>query len=403
MRISPLTLILILAAVAGFVFASVSTYDFVAHLDRQVHGIHCSLLLGLGPAETANTGCHVTLMSPYSSVWRSSIWGGLPISLPAMCVFAFIAFWAIYIGVRGRDRDRNAAAFTLAAVALPAIASLFMAYISITQLHAVCKLCLGIYLSSATALVCGVLLFMGARAPSTKLDGSSTSPGALAAALALGVLFVAVPVTTYAISAPDFGRFVGSCGELAHPDGGQALLALGAQGRQTAMVEMLDPLCPSCRGFETRFSAMPVSSEISRQVLLFPLDNTCNWMIGDSIHPGACSISEAMLCAKDRADQVLAWSFENQEKIVEATRADPKAAARMVGEKFPDLATCVGSSAARAKLNLALRFAVKNHLQVLTPQVFVNGLRLCDEDTDLGLDYALPRLIERARDRAHSS
>jgi hypothetical protein len=75
----------------------------------------------------------------------------------------------------------------------------------------------------------------------------------------------------------------------------------------------------------------------------------------------------------------------------------------MVGEKFPELASCVGSSAARAKLNLALRFAVKNHLQVLTPQVFVNGLRLCDEDTDLGLDFALPRLIERAQGRGHSS
>jgi uncharacterized membrane protein len=403
MRLHPLTLLLLIAAVAGFIFASVSTYDFVAHLDRQVHGIHCSFLLGLGPTETANTGCHVTLMSPYSSVWRGSIWGGLPISLPAMSVFAFIAFWALWIGARGRDRDPSTAAFTLAAVALPAVASLFMAYISLTQLHAVCKLCMGIYVSSATALVCGVVLFLRARGQRTSFSSSASSPAVLAGAFGLGVLFVAVPVTTYAISAPDFSRFIGSCGELAHPDGGQALIALGPQGRQTSMVEMLDPLCPSCRGFEARFSAMPVHEQISRQVLLFPLDNTCNWMIGDSIHPGACSISEAMLCAKDRADQVLAWSFENQEAIVEATRADPKAAARMVGEKFPELASCVGSSAARAKLNLALRFAVKNHLQVLTPQVFVNGLRLCDEDTDLGLDFALPRLIERAQGRGHSS
>ena len=57
----------------------------------------------------------------------------------------------------------------------------------------------------------------------------------------------------------------------------------------------------------------------------------------------------------------------------------------MVAAKFPDLASCVGSAAARAKLNLSLRCAVKNRLQVLTPQVFVDGLRLCDEDTDLGL------------------
>ena len=40
MRPRPFLALLALAGVAGFVFASVSTYDFVAHLDRQVHGIH---------------------------------------------------------------------------------------------------------------------------------------------------------------------------------------------------------------------------------------------------------------------------------------------------------------------------------------------------------------------------
>jgi hypothetical protein len=104
-----------------------------------------------------------------------------------------------------------------------------------------------------------------------------------------------------------------------------------------------------------------------------------------------------MFCAGDRAEQVLGWAFENQEAIMQATRADAKAAQRMASAQFPDLARCIGSAAARNKLNLALRFAVKNRLQVLTPQVFVQGLRLCDEDTDLGLDYALPRLVERAR------
>src|SRR5256885_15522052 len=126
MRASPFTFLLLVATLAGFAFPSVSPYDFVAHLDRQVHGIHCSFLPGLGPAETANTGCHVTLMSPYSSVLRSSIWGGIPISLPAMSVFAFLGFWAIWLALRGRDRDPSATAFTLAAVALPAGAAAVM-------------------------------------------------------------------------------------------------------------------------------------------------------------------------------------------------------------------------------------------------------------------------------------
>src|SRR5688572_4504715 len=109
MRPHPWTALLLLASCAGFTFSAVSTYDFVAHLDRQVHGIHCSFLPGLATPEVGGGGCQVTLMSPYSSVLRESVWGGIPISLPAMSVFAFLAFWAVSLLVRERDRVRRRA------------------------------------------------------------------------------------------------------------------------------------------------------------------------------------------------------------------------------------------------------------------------------------------------------
>ena len=43
----------------------------------------------------------------------------------------------------------------------------------------------------------------------------------------------------------------------------------------------------------------------------------------------------------------------------------------------------------------SLRWAVANQLQVLTPQLYVRGTKLCDEDTDIGLDYSLRRLINQ--------
>src|SRR5210317_482666 len=98
MRHRPLVVVALIAAVAGFLFASFSTYDFVQHLDRQVHGIHCSFIPGIeGTDATGGTGCHVTLMSPYSSVLRASIWGGIPVSLPGMAVFCFLAFASVYL------------------------------------------------------------------------------------------------------------------------------------------------------------------------------------------------------------------------------------------------------------------------------------------------------------------
>jgi hypothetical protein len=279
-----------------------------------------------------------------------------------------------------------------------------MGYVSFVTLEAACKLCVGIYLSSALLFAGACVLWATARGR-TRESGSSpaeredspTPWTKLAAALGIGILFVAVPTVIYAAAAPDFTRYAGTCGSLSRmADPQQALVPLGPQDRSIAMIEVIDPLCDSCGAFERRFSASPLSAEVSRRILLFPLDKTCNWMIGESVHPGACAVSEAVLCAGERAAEVLDWAFEERATIAEKARGDPDAADRMLSRRFPELGSCMGSARARARLNQALRWAVKNRLQVLTPQVYVNGLRLCDEDTDLGLEYSLPRLMARA-------
>jgi hypothetical protein len=78
---------------------------------------------------------------------------------------------------------------------------------------------------------------------------------------------------------------------------------------------------------------------------------------------------------------VLDWAFAEQEAIMQPSRADPAAAERLVERAFPELAACIGRPATVAKLNLVLRWGVRNRLPILTPQIYVQGLRLCDEDT----------------------
>ena len=175
------------------------------------------------------------------------------------------------------------------------------------------------------------------------------------------------------------------------------LIPLGKQGGSVQIIEVVDPLCPACRAFERRFAALDLYESASRRGLLFPLDNSCNWMVDSAVHPGACAVSEAMLCAGDEAQDVLDWAFDEQEEIVAAERAQAGSAAKLAVERFPSLAGCVGSPTAKARLNRALRWAVNNQLPVLTPQLYVNGKRLCDADTDLGLDYMLTSLVERTR------
>lgn len=417
-RFDPLTLLIVVASAAGFLFAAVSTSDFVAHLDRQVHGIHCSFLPGLAAADqTGESGCHVTLMSPYSSVLRESVWGGIPIALPAMAVFAFLAFLSLWLAINGHARQKQATGFLFLATLVPVGASIVMGYLSFSELGTACKLCIGIYISSAVVSLGALVQWLmsedtvlprsqpksegeGSPRPGSVAEGTAPLPfSTLVMAFVAGLVFVLLPVAAYAARAPNFSSYVGSCGQLPHPDHDPgALIPFGPQKGRTEMLEVFDPLCPSCKAFEDRFGKMDQSSEVDRKLLLFPLDESCNWMIDRSIHPGACSVSEAVLCA-DQPDAVMEWAFAHQKEIMAATEKDPKAAARMVTAQFPALASCVGGAEVQARLNSSLRWAVKNRLQVLTPQVFVNGLRLCGEDTDLGLDYALPRLMERAHNQ----
>jgi hypothetical protein len=92
---------------------------------------------------------------------------------------------------------------------------------------------------------------------------------------------------------------------------------------------------------------------------------------------------------------VIAWAFEEQDRIRSETKADPAAAARIVKQRFPALAACIGSPDARSRLNKSMRWVVSNSVRVSTPQLYLDKVKLCDEDVDLGLEYTLSNMLER--------
>jgi uncharacterized membrane protein len=433
MRPKPWLVLVLAGALVGMTFAGFSTYDFVQHLDRQVHSVHCSFIPGLGRDTAGTSGCQVAMMSPYSSVMRSTVWGGIPISLPAMSVFAFILFFGLDLLITRKQDDPRATAFLALASILPAGASAVMAFIALSKLGTTCKLCVAIYLASAACLVGALILWRQAvraarleappvakpmkrredpafvaaeeppeAAPEPRVDAATapapaTSMGFLAIAFAVGVAFVVAPVGLYAAVVPKHDRYVGTCDGLTKTDDPYGVMVrIGAPGSSAVpAIEILDPLCPACRAFEERLDGSGMASRLDRKAVLFPLDSTCNWMVDEPIHPGACVVSEAVLCAGERAGDVVEWAFAEQDKIREAAAKDPGAAARIVGARFPELASCIGSATAKSKLNKSLRWAVQNGVQVLTPQLYVDGVKLCDEDVDLGLEFALSAMLDQ--------
>jgi uncharacterized membrane protein len=407
MKPPPWLVVVLVGAVIGLVFAGVSTYDFVQHLDRQVHSLHCSFIPGGSHSGGGESGCQAAMMSPYSSIMRTHVWGGIPIALGAMSVFAFILFFTLDLALTRRKADARAALFLVAACVLPAATSIIMLIISLTKLGTTCKLCVCIYTASALVLIGAIGNWRRATASGSvgsakggaKLleVGGTASSGFLAAMFGVGVVFVAIPLVVYLALAPDNGKFVGTCDTLPKPDDTYGVMVdvHRTSPHNPQAIEILDPLCPSCKAFEQRLVSSGFDDELDRRAILFPLDNTCNWMITETTHPGACTISEAVLCAGKRAPEVIAWAFEEQDRIREDTAKDATAAARYVKQKFPDLAACVGSPEARSKLNKSLRWSVANNIHVLTPQLFVDNVKLCDEDVDLGLDFSLKIMLER--------
>lgn len=160
-------------------------------------------------------------------------------------------------------------------------------------------------------------------------------------------------------------------------------------------IEVFDPLCPACKSFAARLESSGLQDKLQLRGVLFPLDKECNWMVKTTLHPGACAVSEAVLCAGDDAASVVAWAFENQRELRElAEKSGSAAVYQRIRERFVTLSGCLGKPEVKAKINRSLRWIVANSLSVLTPQLFVNKHKLCDEDTDLGLEYSLSRLLD---------
>ena len=210
-----IALLVVAAAALGLVFAAYSTYDYVEHLDRQMHAVHCSFIPGAPASTDADNACKTALFSPYSAIFRATYWGGVPISLFAVGAFAFFVGFGAYLYAAGERASRAALAFLGVATIGPLGASLVMFVISATKLHAFCKLCVGIYVSSFALAVGGILALVEMfRAGRSADDPSRPDGSALAVvgwAAGLGVAAV-LPALVYVASLPDYRPFLTKCG-----------------------------------------------------------------------------------------------------------------------------------------------------------------------------------------------
>lgn len=389
----------LVGSVLGLLFASYSTLDYAHHLDRRLHEVHCSFIPG-APATSEGEACRAAMYSSYSAVMRDSLWGGIPIALFALGAFAFFAGFSVYLTLaRGRSSRASHAFFAIVSIT-PLIVSLIMFTISVTKLGSLCKTCVGTYIASALLAAGGVSGWIAARRSAADLgtggDASRPDGNPLMAAFWLFVLgaVTILPAGVYAASAPDHRPYLNQCGELRKPeDPSSALLKFRGTNPVQAALFFEDPLCPTCKAFHERLKGEQVIEKFDATLALFPLDSSCNWMLDNPLHPGSCTLSKAILCAKGQTRQILDWAFDNQVELAAAGKQGDNAMKAAIQRKWgASMVTCIDSKDTKVLLNKHLHFAADNGVPVSTPQVYLGTRRICDEDTDLGLRYTLKQL-----------
>ncbi len=377
------------ACLLGLVFAYNSTADYASHLDRQLHDMHCSFIPGAGTTPEAEA-CRAAMYSPYSALLKESYWGGIPISLFALGSFCFFSGFALYLLLAGSGAPKGASAFFAAVAMTPLLVSLGMLVISVTQLGTICKTCAGIYISSFLLAVGGVWNFVANRRNAGG-EVSALLPLAWLSCLAVVTL---VPAVVYAATMPDHTKYLAECGTLKQPiEKHDALVKIHSPASKQPATLFEDPLCPTCKAFHERLVSEDLFDKLDVQLALFPLDDTCNWMLDRPLHPGACTVSKAVLCGGPEALRVLEWAYHEQAYLLRAGKAGEPTLREVIRQRWgDDILKCMDSNQTTVRLNNHLHFAAENAVPVSTPQVYLGRRRICDEDTDIGLRFTLKKL-----------
>jgi protein-disulfide isomerase len=195
----------------------------------------------------------------------------------------------------------------------------------------------------------------------------------------------------YASTAPDQSPYLEKCGKLQDvkvPAG--ALLKMSGRNAKQRAVFFEDPLCPTCKAVHMRLANDGVLDRIDVTLVMMPLDSRCNWMLEQPMHPGACTVSK----------QVLEWAYDEQDYLTRAGkkdhdlgRKDEPVMKEVIKQRWgADLVSCIEAKATEQRLNQHLQYAVDNSVPVSTPQIYLGGKRLCDEDTDIGLRFTLSQI-----------
>jgi protein-disulfide isomerase/uncharacterized membrane protein len=153
-----------------------------------------------------------------------------------------------------------------------------------------------------------------------------------------------------------------------------------SQGPEKAPITVTvfsDFMCPYCRDLSIALkNYLPRTGNRVRLVYKhFPLENTCNTAIGQTVHPGACELSFAGVCAAESGrfwefhDKVFARTWDR------ATREDVLGLGVAAGLDRSKLESCIASASVKGLVAKDIAEGVRASVGS-TPTLLINGRKL---------------------------
>jgi uncharacterized membrane protein len=285
-RTTAVVVVALLAVLLGLVLR----WETAGH---QISGIASSCTL------SPRIDCDKVQASRYSDVL------GVPLSLWGAGGNLVLLAWVLASRRLGESgRGLLGAAALLAAFGL--LVSLYLLYVSLFEIGAVCLYCSGIQLCS---LVLAILLVPAAvRAGRPRLEGRAAGVAVLLALLFLVLTILGDAHADRIVDLKSLARQEGTV-QMRLDISGAA--AIGEREAEHTVIMFLDfgcPVCKDCYGYaKDRVDREPGNWRFIFKH--FPLDRTCNREADSTTHPGACDAANAAAAATGRGRPRQAFDF----------------------------------------------------------------------------------------------
>ena len=331
---------------------------YLVHVHSQAHAGVASFC---NINETFN--CDKVATSPYSVVLGVpvAVWGVL-----AYGAAALLAGW----GLTTRRLHATWPAGLLLLIGLGAVAgSAALAYVSEFIIGSWCLFCMVSWSAAALLLASTWLAVKGqgaAAAVGADLAALSARPAATGGVLVAGLALVGGLMAAYP-------RYWDHARPPPRPVDPVAAPTTPIQLRDPAEGAVLfsDYECPFCSNahqeLKVALAARPDIRVVKRH---FPLDQSCNVAVKRVIHPDACRLARAAICAEAQG------RFEEMDDLLygnQQAKRPVEALAVQLGLDLPRFQACLGAAETERRLQDDIAEAVRVHVKA-TPTYFVGGV-----------------------------